>query len=68
MDITPETTIEEVLDEIPSSITYLTELGIRCIKCGAPVWDTLQEGANRIHLTAEQLDGIITNLKSMGSK
>jgi len=65
MDISIDTTIEELLEYLPESEPYLTDLGIRCIKCGAPVWDTLQESAERVQITEDQLSQIISHLKKM---
>ena len=68
MDISTETTIEELLANIPGSETFLTDLGIRCIKCGAPVLDTLQESAERVKITEDQLSQIISTLKKMAAE
>lgn len=45
MTITKSITIEELVQEVRGSVTYLSEQGIRCIRCGEPIWGTLEEAA-----------------------
>jgi hypothetical protein len=47
IDITAETSIEELIDAYPSSVGFLLDQGIVCIKCGEPVWDTLDSVISR---------------------
>jgi len=35
--------VEEIVEKFPESVGYLMEKNIICIKCGAPVWGTLNE-------------------------
>ena len=41
--IKPSDTVEELLDAYPGINSFLMERGIFCIKCGEPVWATLEE-------------------------
>ncbi len=43
--ITPETSIEEIVEEFPELVRPLSEFGIKCIACGEPVWGTIAENA-----------------------
>jgi len=43
--ITKETEIEDLVKEIPRAVTYLMEKGIRCLRCGEPIWGTLETAA-----------------------
>lgn len=45
MKITKDITIEELIEELPSSVEYLMKEGIRCIVCGEPIWGSLEEAA-----------------------
>ena len=45
--ITKEISIEDLLNEIPDSVTYLMENGIKCLVCGEPVWGTLESESKR---------------------
>ncbi|MDT8324922.1 MAG: DUF1858 domain-containing protein [Bacteroidota bacterium] len=41
MDVTRETVIEDLVDQFPDAVTFLMEKGIRCLRCGEPIWGTL---------------------------
>ncbi|TVL96270.1 MAG: DUF1858 domain-containing protein [Candidatus Brocadia sp. WS118] len=43
--ITPDTPIEEIVEDYPELVRPLREFGIKCIACGEPVWGTLKENA-----------------------
>jgi hypothetical protein len=43
--ITKDISIEELIEEVPSSVQYLMKEGIRCVVCGEPIWGTLEEAA-----------------------
>ena len=45
MTITKSIAIERLVQEIPGSVSYLSKNGIRCIRCGEPIWGTLEEAA-----------------------
>ena len=40
--ITKDIEIEDLVNEVPESVTYLMEKGIRCLKCGEPIWGSLE--------------------------
>ena len=35
--------IEDLVAKFPEAAGFLTRQGVRCIKCGEPVWGTLRE-------------------------
>jgi hypothetical protein len=41
--VTLETPIEDLVLKFPESVGFLTRNGIRCIRCGEPLWCTLGE-------------------------
>lgn len=43
--ITKETEIEDLVKIIPNSVIYLMEQGIRCLRCGEPIWGSLESAA-----------------------
>ncbi|CAG1022032.1 hypothetical protein MTYM_01438 [Methylococcales bacterium] len=43
--ITKDIYIEDLVIEVPKSVEYLMREGIRCLKCGEPVWGTLEAAA-----------------------
>lgn len=41
--VTLDTRIEDLVNEHPLAVGFLTRQGIRCIRCGEPLWCTLGE-------------------------
>ena len=41
--VTKDTPIEDLVLKYPESVGFLTRKGIRCIRCGEPLWCTLGE-------------------------
>ncbi len=41
--VTLETQIEDLVQKFPEAVGFLTRKGIRCIRCGEPLWCTLGE-------------------------
>jgi hypothetical protein len=42
-EITLDMQVEELVQLFPEAVGFLTKRGLRCIRCGEPVWGTLQE-------------------------
>lgn len=55
MEISKNTTIEEIVEASPGAVRYLREQGIKCIACGEPVWGTLEEAAKEKGFSQEQI-------------
>jgi len=41
MDVTRDIDIEDLVEAYPDAVTFLMEKGIRCLRCGEPIWGTL---------------------------
>jgi len=39
--ITLDTDVEDLAMQFPKAVGFLTKRGVRCIRCGEPVWGTL---------------------------
>jgi len=63
--ITKDKSIEEIIQNIPNVIAFLSEKGIRCIICGEPVWGTLEEAAKEKGFSNNEIDIIAKQLKKM---
>ncbi len=63
--ITGNITIEELVERIPDSVSYLMENGIRCIVCGEPIWDTLENAAREKGFSEVQIDRIVEELNQL---
>jgi len=60
--ITRTITIEDLIDDYPKSVKYLADKGIRCIKCGEPIWGTLEEACLEKNFTQDDIDVAIADL------
>jgi hypothetical protein len=49
--LTPDITVEELIEQIPEAPGVLRRFGIICIQCGEPVWGTLGELAKEKGIT-----------------
>lgn len=57
--------IEDLVRELPQSVSYLMEKGIKCLACGEPIWGTLEEAARSKGLPEEEIDKAICELNSI---
>ncbi|MBN1253270.1 MAG: DUF1858 domain-containing protein [Bacteroidales bacterium] len=60
--ITKDTTIEEITEKYPQTLDYLSKNNIRCIRCGEPIWGTLEEAAKEKGYNDEDIIKIIKDL------
>ncbi len=67
-EITKEILIETLVEQFPFSVRYLMEKGIRCIMCGEPIWGTLEEACTEKNFSAEDIEGIVAEMKSLAEK
>jgi methionine synthase II (cobalamin-independent) len=57
--------IEELIEILPASVTYLSRKGIKCIACGEPIWGTLEEAAKEKGFSREEIDVFVRELNAM---
>ena len=65
MEVTPQTTIEELVEAKPASVDYLMKHGIRCIRCGEPIWGTLEEAAREKGFGDEEIEKFVRDLNAL---
>lgn len=41
--ISLDTPVEELVEQFPEAVGFLSRRGVRCIRCGEPLWCTLGE-------------------------
>ena len=63
--ITKETEIEDLVKLIPNSVVYLMEKGIRCLRCGEPIWGTLESAAKEKSFTDKDIVNFVKDLNSL---
>ncbi len=63
--ITKKIEIEDLIKEIPQSVTYLMEKGIRCLRCGEPIWGTLETAAMEKGFNDLELEAFVNDLNKL---
>ncbi len=63
--ITKDTEIEDLVKLIPDSVVYLMEQGIRCLRCGEPIWGTLESAAKEKGFNDKDIDKFVKDLNKM---
>ncbi len=63
--ITKDTTIEELVNDVPGAVKYLMDKGIRCIICGEPIWGTLEEAAEEKGFGEAEIEQFVKDLNEI---
>ena len=63
--VTKEIEIEDLVKLIPESVTYLMENGIRCLRCGEPIWGTLEAAAKEKGFDELQVEKFVVDLNEL---
>jgi len=63
--ITKEIEIEDLIKEIPNAVTFLMEKGIRCLKCGEPIWGTLETAAKEKGFNDLEVESFVNDLNNL---
>ena len=62
--ISKDIEIEDLVKVLPQSVSYLREKGIRCLRCGEPIWGTLKEAAAEKGFSENDVDNFVEELNS----
>ena len=65
MKIDKKITIEDLVDEFPFSVNFLSKKGIKCIACGEPIWGTLEEACIEKNFSQEEIQEFVTELNDL---
>ena len=60
--ITRDMKIEQLIELKEDAVGYLFRKNIRCIRCGEPVWDTIEEAARKKDYTEAEIDQLLEDL------
>lgn len=63
--VTKEIEIEDLVKQIPESVTYLMDNGIRCLRCGEPIWGTLEAAAKEKGFDELQIEKFVVDLNKL---
>lgn len=65
MDIKKDILIEDLITEYPFANQYLMEKGIRCIRCGEPIWGTLEQAAKEKDFSDEDIQHFVDEMNQL---
>ncbi len=63
--ITKEIEIEDLVRKIPQSVNYLMEKGIRCLRCGEPIWGTLESASKEKGFNETDINIFVKDLNNL---
>jgi len=63
--ITKDITIEDLVEDYPFAEEFLRVRGIKCIRCGEPIWGTLETACKEKNFTDEQIEEIVKELNRL---
>ena len=66
--ITKEIEIEDLVRELPESVGYLMDKGIRCLRCGEPIWGTLESASKEKGFSDSEIDEFVNELNGLFNK
>lgn len=61
-------TIEELVTNVPGVVPYLIDKGLPCIVCGEPIWGTLEEMARDKGRSDEEIDSLVNDMNDKLNK
>ncbi|MEA3297558.1 MAG: DUF1858 domain-containing protein [candidate division Zixibacteria bacterium] len=65
MKIEKNISIEELVEKVSGAVTYLSKKEIRCIRCGEPIWGTLEEAAKEKGFNDNEIEKFIEDLNEL---
>lgn len=65
MKITKETEIEDLVSLLPEAVSYLRVEGIRCLRCGEPIWGSLDAAAKEKGFNDIDVEKFVNKLNKM---
>ncbi|MCZ7554784.1 MAG: DUF1858 domain-containing protein [Bacteroidia bacterium] len=63
LEITHDTIIEDLVSAYPKSVVYLMDHGIRCLRCGEPIWGTLASAMEEKNIPVERQHELVQGLR-----
>jgi len=67
MKVTKEIEMEDLVNELPEAVGYLREEGIRCLRCGEPIWGSLEDASKEKGYTDKDIEGFVKDLNKIGN-
>lgn len=64
-EITKDIEIEDLVKILPKAVSYLSDKGIRCLRCGEPIWGSLEEAAKEKGFDDEKIEEFVKDLNEL---
>jgi len=61
-EINKDITIEDLTTLVPESVKYLMDEGIRCMRCGEPIWGTLESAAKEKGFSGQDIERFVKEI------
>lgn len=68
MVISKETEIEDLVEMLPEAVSYLRVNGIRCLRCGEPIWGSLERAAKEKGFNDKDVNKFVLDLNKIIDK
>ena len=65
MAISRKTEIEDLVELLPEAVSYLRVKGIRCLRCGEPIWGSLEGAAKEKGFSDIDIDKFVLELNEL---
>ena len=62
------TEIEDLVELLPEAVSYLRIEGIRCLRCGEPIWGSLDAAAKEKGFNDKDVDKFVKELNEILDK
>ncbi len=63
--ISKEIEIEDLVRIKPASVVYLKDKGIRCLRCGEPIWGSLEAAAKEKGFSDNDIEQFVNDLNKL---
>ncbi|MDX1701674.1 MAG: DUF1858 domain-containing protein [Melioribacteraceae bacterium] len=65
MEISKNIEIEDLVKLKPDSVVYLMEKGIRCLRCGEPIWGSLETAAKEKGFNDKEIGKFVIDINNL---
>jgi len=65
MEIEKDILIEDLVEDYPFAEEFLRVRGIKCIRCGEPIWGTLEDACKEKGFSDQDIEQIVKDLNEI---
>ncbi len=65
MEIEKDILIEDLVEDYPFAEEFLRVKGIKCIRCGEPIWGTLEDACKEKGFSDQEIEQIVKDLNEI---